>query len=277
MNIRPNARLTSNVGYIFAKLDGRFEYSEETLGTGFTGAPLDTFFAGEGEVDRTTNLLDVDIVYDVADTASIVGGARFRRFDQEAHLRCAIGPCEESELEQGESVDTAADISTDIFEVGLRVFPNPKYQITGGLRLEQRDVTVLHEGELEEEPSTDRTTFFLNGVVQPSPKLNIMAEYERGSYDEPFTLISPESLDRVKVRVRIFPLDGLTITGVVHTQRVDNEIVEGVTISPGELSYDNYTGHAHYAVERLRVYGGFTRQKWSSEITNLITTLPGPE
>lgn len=274
-NIRPNSRTVINVGYVYGNLDGEFEYDERAEGTAFNGQPLTEHFAGRGTVDRKINLFDVDATFDVGEIMSIVGSFRVRRMEQKGSLLCTIGPCAESELDQGERVNSDYNIDSDIFRFGVRVFPNPRAQITAGLDFENRKVDHIVNGDVDEEPNTKRQpTFFFNGVYA-HPKANILAEYERGSYENPFTLVSPESLNRFKVRARITPSEPLTITGVVNIKRLNYEEVPMVSVVPGKLNTSNYLIFVRYAFEDSAAYAGFTRQEWDQTIINMVSSVPG--
>jgi hypothetical protein len=274
-NLRPNPRTTVNVGYVYASLDGNFDYDEQATGIAFTGAPLADHFGGDGTIDRTLNLFDIEGVFDIGEISSVFGALEIRRLEQNGSLTCRIGPCEESELEEGETTTTANNIDSNMFKVGVRVFPSARGQITGGLQWEDRKVEHIHDGEGEEQPNTKRQpTFFFNGVYA-HPKANLLAEYERGSYENPFTLVSPETLNRFKVKAKIFPTEAFTITGIIYIRRIDYEEVPVVSVVPGKLATDNYSIYVRYAFEDTKVYGGYTRQEWDQTIVNRGQTAPG--
>jgi len=102
-----------------------------------------------------------------------------------------------------------------------------------------------------------------------------MGEYERGDFDDPFTLVSPTTADRFKLRARLLPNEGLTITGVVHTRRFENDDARTSLVAPFDLATDNFSGYLKYRRGRSSTYAGYTRQEWDSEIINRGTTLPG--
>jgi hypothetical protein len=103
----------------------------------------------------------------------------------------------------------------------------------------------------------------VNGVYAPSTKVNVMGEYELGSYDNPFTDISPTSLDRVKGRVRLKPRDNLSIVGVVLYRRIEN------SLSGGKFDHTNVTITASYDVSKVSLFGSYSRL----DISNAIDTL----
>ncbi len=277
LNLRPDARLTVNAGFIYSDLNADLSHQEEQRGITFRGAPFTSVFSSTGSFERSTKLADFDVVYDLHERLSLIGGARFGRFDQDAQMVDAV-----------DTLDTGLEISTDIVEAGAQVVPARGVTLTGGLRRENRstrffDVADDEEDEVEdpgheggEHVETTRTTLFVNGSVAPSRRVSVMGEYERGDYDDPFTLIAPTSMDRVKARVRFMPGNGLTVTGAFLTRRIENNLAGPVhpteprTGDPATLRTTSVTAHARYAVDLVSVYGSYTRQETSHDVTNLV-------
>jgi len=267
VNVRPSSRLSVNVGLIYNTLDGRFDVSEEDRGISFDASEFDRLLTGQGSLDSQTTLADIDIVYDAGRSVAIIGGARFHRYDQEASVDLSLEDLLDGEIRVSPTVTTAVDIGSNIFEVGARMFPDTRYQVTGGLRFENRDVRTLDH----EEPTTERTSFFLNGVVKPSRDWNVLAEYELGDYQNPFTRVSPTRLDRFKLRVRYHPaaVEGLSVNGSILARRFDNDLTDYA------LSTHNYTLHLRYQLGPALAYGGYSRQDWDAAIVNEVRTAPG--
>jgi hypothetical protein len=178
--------------------------------------------------------------------------------------------------------------------VGAQVYAAPGVTVTGGFRYEERTasrldaphdvdedvegagevVDVGHEGG--DHVTTQRTTVFINGAVAPSAKMSLMAEYERGNYDNPFTLIAPTALDRIKVRVRFKPVNGLALTGVFYTRRVNNDLAGNIHPTAPRvgdstsLDTTDVTLHATYDREPATVFGGYTRREIDNKVVNLV-------
>jgi hypothetical protein len=280
INARPSPRLTVTAGLIYSDLDADLSLGQTTRGIGFDGAPIDSVSSGTGGLSRTTKLADVDVSFDVIDRLALIGGVRFSRFDQEAAF-----------LELGESTATGVEIASDILEVGAQVYATPTITVTGGLRTEQRETRFLESAIIEEvdDPGheaglhvdTARTTVFVNGSASPTPRLSLFAEYERGDYDNPFTLVAPTSVDRVKARVRVRPTKGLTFTGVVLSRWLENDLAlpihptEPRTGASATMRQTNATLHAAYARDSVEIYGSYSRHELSNDIRNLVTTAPG--
>ena len=286
LNLRPDARLTVNAGFVVSDLDADLSHQETQRGITFRGAPFTSVFSSTGSLQRSTKLADVDVVYDVHERVSLIGGARFGRLDQDAELVDTVA-----------TFDTGLKISTNIVEAGAQVVPARGVTLTGGVRREIRDSEFLDvlvgelpdpgfEGIPDEVPDpgheggthveTKRTTLFVNGAVSPSRRVSVMGEYERGNYDDPFTLIAPTGMDRVKARVRFMPGNGLTVTGAFLTRRIENDLAGPVHPTepragdPATLRTTSFTAHTGYDREMVSVHGSYTRQEISNDVTNLV-------
>ena len=278
-NLRPVDRLTINVGFVYANLDGTFDYSERDTGIDFTGSPFDRLTTGEGTLDSTSKLTDIDLIYDVGDSVSLLGGLRFHRYDQETGLSREFRSFVPGGIALEPQITSGVDISSNIFEIGARVFPSSRYQVTGGLRFEKRDVIHFVRqpgpgGGIDPDvqgPNTDRTTFFIDGLVRPNMDWSVLAEYELGDYDNPFTRVSPTRQDRFKLRVRYTPVatPGLSVTGGILLRKLDNDLTDY------KLDTNNYNLFVRYDVARITTYGGYTRQDWDAGVVTEVTTAPG--
>lgn len=280
VNARPTARLTVTGGVIYSDLTADFSHSEESRGVSFTGTPFDSVATSQGALGRQTTLVDLDLAYDLTAHVALIGGVRSGRFDQESML---VG------LEPNPTqVATGVDISTTIVEAGAQVFPRSGVTLTGGLRSEQRDTEIFEDDTLADRVETTRATYFVNGVIRPARSVSVLGEYERGTYDNPFTLVAPTTLDRVKLRARLRPLDGLTLTSVFHAQRIENDVagptlgptvarssLTGAASDPTSLDTTDITVHATYSRDQTSVFGGYTRREVSNEVRNRVTTSPG--
>jgi hypothetical protein len=255
-NFRPNERATINAGYSYSKIDADFDYEESALGTNYTGSPLDYMSFGTGDLDRTNHLFDVDGVVGVNDMISVIGEFRYHKTDQDGVLTV-----------DGDQTDTHHEIETWGFDVGARVQASDAMSITGGLRLQSRDLMVAHAaGETDEAETTDHTGFFLNFAGQVNRMLNLMAEYEYGDYDEPITLMSPTTFNRFKVRARVRTDNGVSIVGSYLYRKVENDL------STGEASSHRLGIDGRYTAPMWKAWAGFGYTKLDNDITHELST-----
>ena len=275
VNVRFNDRLTVNAGFVVSNLNAQFSEQETARGVAFNGAPLDTFEAGDGNISRTTTLTDIGVVYDINEHVAAIGGFRYSDLDQQGEFRLP-------DVTQ----PTGIEMSTGSVEVGAQIYPTAAATLTGGYRHENRDTrfggdvtNAGHEGDSRVDTTQD--SLFFNGVYAPSSQVNLLAEYERGSYDNPFTLMAPTSMDRVKVRVRLRPITDLALVGSFLTRRLENDLGGSVhptqprTGEPATLRTTDFTVHATYGGEPYSVFGSYSRRDISNLVVNQVVTGPG--
>lgn len=262
VNARPTTRIKATAAYIFSDLNMELDYDENAFGVSYTGLPLDYETTGQAEISRKFNLFDIDLSFQALDKVYLIGGFRYHKLNQEGELSI------DNEIE-----NTMVDIKTSIFEAGTQVLPFKTLSVTGGLRLESRN--ALYEIESagpEETKQTKRTTFFFNTNYSLSQKFNLMAEYERGSFKDPFTLMSPTDLNRFKVRAKIRPIAGLNLILAFLRKDLDNDD------RGGKFDSDTYSFDASYGIkDKLYISAGYSRQNIKTSITNIIPfNLPFP-
>ena len=136
-----------------------------------------------------------------------------------------------------------------------------------------------HEGGLHVD--TTQNSFFVNGAFAPTSRVNVLGEYERGSYDNPFTLVTPTSMDRVKARIRLRPTGDVSVVGTFLTRRLNNDLAGSIHPTerrPGEpaaLRTTDITVRATYDRTPVSVFGAYSRRDLSNEVVNQIVTEPG--
>ena len=179
-------------------LDLDVSATERSGGTSFGGSPFTTNVNGRGQVNRQMDLFDLDLTYALNDRFAIIGGAYSRSLDQDGDFLFG------DELNRGKwKIDTTG------FEGGVEVVATDSITLSGGVRVESRDVDrgVLEGGEPgegideTESHSTDQTGFFGTFAYRPAGSaFRLTAEVDDSSYDDPFTETSPT--DRLRWRVR---------------------------------------------------------------------------
>ncbi len=260
-NIRPNAMLTLNAGYVYSFLEADLDYEQTTLGTDFLGGQIDTTITGTGDFDRTIHLVDVDGAVDLNERVSVIGAFAYKTFDQDASL--TIGD---------DVTDTHGEFNSIGVNGGATVALHKMVTVTGGVSFEERDVEGFLEesGESHEPENTQRTTFFVSGTAIPDQRVNIFAEYERGIYDNPFTLISPSDYGRYKVRVRARPTPASNIVAVFWRREIEND--EG----NADLTSNAFSVRGSYKMDPVKVYGAFSRMDIDNEVVHVINSGTSP-
>jgi len=262
INARPTDRIKATAAYTFSDLDMKLDYYESGLGVNYNGAPLDYTTTGRADINRKFNLVDFDFSFRAHDMVYLIGGFRYSKLDQDGELS----------IEGSDTVDSLIDIKTYIYEAGAQVIPYKTLALTGGIRWESRD--AFHEieeaGHEEETKKTERTTFFLNANYKLTNKVSLMGEYERGSFEGPYTLMSPTDLNRFKIRAKIKPVKGLNFMLSYLRRDIDNDD------SGGKFDSNTYSIDIGYSLtNQLYVSAGYSRQDIDTSISNLVI-FPAP-
>lgn len=188
---------------------------EESQGIAFTGQPFTTDLEGDGEIDRSVDLFDVELTYLITDRVAFVGSVRDSSLDQDGQF--AFG----TDFNVGEW-----EIATTGAEAGLEFYVNPELTVTGGLSYEDRSVDFGHatDGVIEEleEEDTERDGWF--GIVswRPSTAFRLTAALEDNSFDDPFTLVSPTDRQRYRVTGRYRFDNNLYLSGTYRMTDYEN-------------------------------------------------------
>jgi hypothetical protein len=249
VNARPTKRIQATASYAFSDLDMSLNYNERGLGTNFNNTPLDYVTTGNGQISRKFNLADFDLSYRVHDRVYLIGGFRYDKLEQDGVLS----------INGSSPVETSIDIKTSIYEAGTQVLPFKTLSVTGGLRYETRKVSF------EEEKRTNRTSFFFNAIYNPSNKLSVMGEYERGTYKDPYTLMSFTDLNSFKIRGKFKPLAGFDIILTYLRRDLKNQD------SGGKFDSNTYSLDLIYDFKSKLYLGvGYSRFDIDSSISNLV-------
>jgi len=251
VNARPMNRIQATVSFTFSNLDMDLLNYEKGLGTNFNNTPLDYVTTGYGQINRKFNLADFDFSYRIHDKVYLIEGFRYNKLNQDGELDIAgINP-----------VETEVDIKTFIYETGVQVLLYKTLSVTGGMRYESREVSL----EEEQKEKTYRTTAFFNANYSLSNRLNLMGEYERGAYNEPFTLMSPTDLNRFKIRGKFKPFEKLSL--ILSYLRKDLKNKD----SGGKFNSSTYGLDFDYSLKsRLHLSAGYSRAEIDTSISNNV-------
>lgn len=191
----PTDRLRIRLHAAVQDTDVNVTAQEESQGNDFAGRPFTTDLEGDGRIDRSVDLFDVELTYLITDRLAFVGNVRDNSLDQDGDFAF------------GTDVNVGAwEIETTGVQAGLEFYANPELTITGGLSFEDRSVDFGHstDGVIEEieEEDTERDGWF--GIVswRPTSAFRLTAALEDNSFDDPFTLVSPTDRQRIRVTGR---------------------------------------------------------------------------
>ncbi|HLP61919.1 MAG TPA: hypothetical protein VK186_23960, partial [Candidatus Deferrimicrobium sp.] len=206
----PLENLQIRGSFQFTNQDTDITYSEEAKGIDY----LDDLFmyahTGQGQFSRDIYLYDLDFSYIITKRFGLIGAARYNDFKQKGSLT-------------GDNGTTAMDLQYEIggLEGGFQWQPNSAFDLTFGVRFEQRNIDGRTDIE-EENGSTKRDGFFGNVKWHFFKSFGFTADYQLGTYQNPFTLVSPSDFQRSRVIFR-YQVKGFYALGSVLHSIVKNE------------------------------------------------------
>jgi hypothetical protein len=172
------------------KQDTDITYYEDAWGVDLYGDDFSYLNGGSGNFTRKIQLYDVDFSYLLSAKLAIVGGVRYQNFDQTGSLTA-----------NGETTPVNWQYESGGVEGGIQYQPSAKIGITLGYRFERRDIEDEVEIAKVNGP-TDRTGFFGTLNWKPSKAFGLTADYQNGTYDNPFTLTSPTDYNRFRLTLK---------------------------------------------------------------------------
>lgn len=238
-NARPLDSLLISGSARLSNLDMNLAYSEEADGVTYLGRLFNTSMSGEGNFDREMKLYDLDITYMMFKKLALVGAVRYHTFDQDGSLTI-----------DGEKESLALAFDTLGFEGGLQYQFSPKFVLTFGYRNETRELEGIETATYEEK--TKREGFFGNFKWDLARSFKLTADYQRSTYDEPFTLVSPTGYDRLRITARL-SLNQFHISGSYLLKTSKSEVFEDLW----ESTRNQFTMRAGYHAGKLSFSAGY--------------------
>ncbi len=186
MSAKPSDKLLVKAVAQLSDQDMRLDYSESMSGVSYRGLDFSSANSGEGSFSRKIGMYEVDISYLINYNMAFVGSVRYHDFDQEGTFDV-----------YGQEMPLNLDYNTLGLEAGLQYQASSKFTLTLGVRNETREVNHAIETEVTND-ETKRTGFFGNVKLNLSKKLKLTADYQYGTYTDPFTSISPTDYHRAR-------------------------------------------------------------------------------
>ncbi len=192
--LTPAKKLVLRGSVLLTHQETTLGYEESARGTDYDGSAIDYAHAGEGRFDRDIQNYNLDISWILTPRLALVGAVRYDHLDQTT-----------GELTSDEGTTSAfSEYETGGVEGGLQFRLARRLSLTGGYRLEKRSIELpVNEPRVEAE-GVDATRSGLFGNLQwsPSRSLNLAADYQYGSTDNPYTLVGPSASHRGRFTAR---------------------------------------------------------------------------
>ena len=221
-------------------LDMDLAYSEESKGVDYLGRVFSESFSGEGAFERKIRLYDTDVTYILFDRLAVIGAFRYHDFEQDGSL-----------TKNGGEQDMLLNYDTLGIEAGLQFQFLPNLALTAGYRHEERNLEGTETVTYEEE--TIRNGFFGNLKWDPTKAIKLTADYQRSSYDDSFTLISPTSFNRLKVTAKI-RAEEFNFSGSYLWNRTKSEVYDDLY----ESTKNQISLRTGYHGKQIKAFAGYT-------------------
>lgn len=237
---RPGSNFLMKGSARFSDQDLRLSYSEYQMGTSYLGTDFDYGWSGDGNYDRKMQMYDLDFTYLISNRVAFLGGVRYQNLDQEGVFNV-----------YGAEMEHALDYNTLGLEVGLQYQASAKTGVTLGVRHDKREVNMMEHG-MAEQTVTKRTGFFGNLNLKLNKSFKMTADYQYGSYEDPFTPIGPTSSHRARFTAK-YKAKQYYMNGSYVYQTTDNDIGDGWKTERSQLNIR--TGIANKKVKFSLGYG----------------------
>jgi hypothetical protein len=280
LNARPFDGLILRGSAQLSKLDS----AVTTLDGGGAGAIV----TGQGAFTRKIELYDFDLTWMLTNRLAVVGEVRYDTFGQNGLMTNADGTA-------------APDFGFKTFgaEGGLQIQLFPRFTLTGGFRYEKRtftnaggDVQISESEETESAVEPLETVTYNNSTVRKGlygnlrwdlKDFKLTLDYQHGSYDDPYTLMSPTSTDRFRATLR-YQTQGFSVAASFLSARTTNEIPGGVNFrviytddSYSDLwkaSNDQFSLRLGYNTTAFDASVGYTLINFTTDSTRLVAYNP---
>jgi len=239
-NARPFSNLLVAGSASSSEQDMDLTYSEDAGGVSYLGRSFAYSLSGEGNFNRVIELLDLDISYLMFNKLAIIGAVRYCGFDQRGSLSV-----------DGETESTSFNYNTVGFEGGLQYQFSPKFSLTVGYRNEARELEGMETVTYEEK--TQRNGGFGNLKLALSQAFKLTLDYQLGSYDDPFTLISPTDFKRFRATVKI---RGKQFNASASYLRNDSE--SKIYDNRWDSTKTQLNFRIGYQGEKVKLFGGYS-------------------
>ena len=236
--------------------DMDLSYSEEADGINYLGKFFEYGSNGAGNFDRNIQMYDFDATYLLLDKLAVIGAFRFQDFEQDGFMS-VDGVRQESMLKY----------KNRALEGGLQYQFSPDLAFTAGYRNEIRDLDGTETVTYEER--TTRNGLFGNVKWNLSQSYRITADYQFGTYDDPYTLISPTSFHRFRLTAKA-NIQEFRFSGSYLWNKTESEVYENLWNS----SKQQISLRAGYHGAKIQVFGGYSYMDVEHESDRIIAYPP---
>ena len=256
---RPTGRLLVSGSGRIDNLDEDLNIMESASGLNYLGRRFRNLQSGTGRFERDAQLAQVDIHYLLSSRLSLIGAVRFQNLDQ-----------------TGETLINSAAASQEFgyktwgTEVGAQVEFSPAFILTLGHRFENRKLENLETVDYEFD--TIRNGGFGNIRWDLSRTLKLTLDYEHSGFQNPYTLISPTSHDRLRMTAK-YRAGAVNVNASYLWTGTGSDL--GLSeVVPFKTSRNEFSLRAGYHGEKFMAFAGYTFLQSKREGTRSVEYPP---
>jgi hypothetical protein len=258
LNARPFGNLLIQGSAELSDQDMNLSYSEEAAGINFLNRPFQYSQGGQGNFERKLRLYDFDLTYLLFDKLAVIGGIRYHDFNQTGAMTI-----------DGELQAMSLGYNTLGIEGGLQYQFSPKVALSVGYRHESRELEGIETVNFEEE--TTRNGLYGNLKWIASRAFSLTCDYQFGTYDNPFSLISPSKFNRFRSTARL-RLDNWSASGSWLYSKTTNDVFD---VDNWDSSRNQLTLRVGYNTEKVNLFAGYSLIDVEHNATRAIGFPPG--
>ena len=256
---RPLDRLFVNGSGQIDNLDENLDYTESASGLNYLGRRLQYLNSGTGRFDRDMQLVQLNVQYLLRDRFSLVGAVRYHNLDQTGEMTI-----------NGEATAQDFGYKTWGADVGAQYEFSPSLVLTLGYRFEDRDLENLETVDFDLD--TTQNGAFGNLRWDASRALKLTLDYEHSGYQNPYTLISPTSSDRLRMTAK-YRAGAVNVSASYLWNGLESDLGTG-DIVPFKTNQNQFSLRAGYHGEKVKAFGGYTYLQSKREGTRTVEFPP---
>jgi len=242
-------------------------YSESSAGIDYLGDTYEYAYTGSGKFKTRIYTANADLTYILSRKFAIVGAARYNKYDQK-----------EATFTIGSETETPfLKYETGEFEGGLQFQPSSKFGLTAGYRFEKRDIkTPDTEPKVEEENlTTSNKGFYGDLKMKLFSHLDVTTDYQHGSYDNPFTIMSPSTFNRVRVLLKYNLKKFYANVSYLYNKSTSDVDDEGTETRSWESTKNQSNIRFGYHGDKVKLFAGYGYMSVTRKGDRVIFYPPG--
>jgi hypothetical protein len=219
---RPHERVRFSLGYARADSELDYDVDGDWSGLDFTDAAFSTTLTNTGDVERTSDLLDLDLSIGLRDDLDLLLDFSSRSYDQD-------GTIDSLEVQSGGATsgtfsvqgDLRNELDLETYGITLDWQPTETVSVAAGAGLQERTKSFQLSGP---EVETQRTLYRAGVRWRPNKTWNLRLDLEQGDEDDPLTSVSATSTERVRLRADVRPVEGLALSFRFLDESKENDL-----------------------------------------------------